>query len=113
MLAQATLVAVLADMRHRPPFHCFQRSVYHEHQVHLTVVILLKGAVSNMPLISSQYSAIVKSKINSIEIGAIGFSTQRSVTVPVDKNGKMTSWQDARTTAEVAEMKQLIAPNLS
>lgn len=46
------------------------------------------------------------------EIAAIGFSTQRSVTVPVKENGAkvrpMLSWQDARTGAEVGDMLKLI-----
>jgi xylulokinase len=57
-------------------------------------------------------AAIAKSGVPPQEIGAIGFSTQRSVTVPVDKAGTpvcpMLSWQDARTTAEVTEMTQRI-----
>jgi len=48
------------------------------------------------------------------QIAAIGFSTQRSVTVPVDRNGRLVrpilSWQDARTDAEVSEMAKLIDP---
>lgn len=51
---------------------------------------------------------IVKAAVDPKEIGAVGFSTQRSVTVPVDKDGKairpMISWQDARTGEEVADM---------
>src|SRR5215471_1789003 len=57
-------------------------------------------------------AAVAKSGVSPQEIGAIGFSTQRSVTIPVDKAGKpvrpMISWQDARTTAEVAEMARRI-----
>jgi xylulokinase len=57
-------------------------------------------------------ATIAKSGINSKEIASIGFSTQRSVTVPVDKDGHkvrpMISWQDARTGAEVADMGKLI-----
>lgn len=53
-------------------------------------------------------------KINPKEIAAIGFSTQRSVTVPIYKDGSkvrpMLSWQDARTGAEVADMSKLIDP---
>jgi xylulokinase len=59
-------------------------------------------------------AAIAKSGVNPKEIASIGFSTQRSVTTPVDKEGKpvrpMIGWQDARTGAEVAEMIQLIDP---
>jgi len=57
-------------------------------------------------------AAIAKSGINPKEIASIGFSTQRSVTVPVYENGSkvrpMISWQDARTGAEVADMSKLI-----
>lgn len=46
------------------------------------------------------------------DILSIGLSTQRSVTCPVDADGKpvrdMISWQDARTGAEVEDMRQLI-----
>jgi sugar (pentulose or hexulose) kinase len=56
--------------------------------------------------------AIAKSGVNPKEIAAIGFSTQRSVTVPVYADGSkvrpMLSWQDARTGAEVADMLKLI-----
>ncbi len=59
-------------------------------------------------------AAIAKSGVNPKEIASIGFSTQRSVTTPVDKAGQpvrpMIGWQDARTGAEVAEMCQLIDP---
>ena len=57
-------------------------------------------------------AAVTKSAVAPTEIGAIGFATQRSVTIPVDKAGKpvrpMMSWQDVRTTAEVAAMTQRI-----
>ena len=33
-------------------------------------------------------AAVAKSGVDPKEIGAIGFSTQRSVTIPVDKAGK-------------------------
>ncbi len=53
-------------------------------------------------------ATITKSGINPKEIASVGFSTQRSVTVPIDKDGNkirpMLSWQDARTGAEVADM---------
>lgn len=55
---------------------------------------------------------LAKSGIDPKEIGSVGFSTQRSVTVPVDREGRkirpMLSWQDARTGAEVADMLQRI-----
>jgi xylulokinase len=57
-------------------------------------------------------AAIAKSGVDPKEIAAVGFSTQRSVTTPVDKDGKMVgpmlSWQDARTGEEVADMMKLI-----
>ena len=44
-------------------------------------------------------AAVAKSGVAPKEIAAVGFSTQRSVTIPVDKAGKpvrpMISWQDA------------------
>ena len=50
--------------------------------------------------------------IDPTEIASIGFSTQRSVTGPVDAAGQpvrpMISWQDARTGREVEEMGKLI-----
>ena len=56
--------------------------------------------------------AIAESGIEPGEIGSVGFSTQRSVTCPVGKQGEpirpMISWQDARTGAEVEEMGRLI-----
>lgn len=56
--------------------------------------------------------AIAESGIDPKEIASVGFSTQRSVTCPVDKDGKpirpMISWQDARTGAEVEDMSTLI-----
>lgn len=52
------------------------------------------------------------SNIPANEIASIGFSTQRSVTVPVNREGRkvrpMLSWQDARTGSEVADMAKLI-----
>jgi xylulokinase len=57
-------------------------------------------------------TTILKSGIDPKEIASIGFSTQRSVTVPVYPDGRkvrpMISWQDARTGAEVADMANLI-----
>lgn len=56
--------------------------------------------------------AITKAGIPAEEIASVGFSTQRSVTIPVDRDGKavrpMLSWQDARTGAEVQDMLKLI-----
>ena len=58
--------------------------------------------------------ATSKSGIDPKEIASIGFSTQRSVTVPVTKDGScirpMLSWQDARTGEEVADISKLIDP---
>ncbi len=52
--------------------------------------------------------AIAKNGIDPAEIASIGFSTQRSVTCPLDANGKpvrpMISWQDARTGKQVEQM---------
>jgi len=57
-------------------------------------------------------ATIAKSGVEPKEIVSVGFSTQRSVKVPVDKDGKivrpMISWQDARTAAEVADMQKMI-----
>jgi len=57
-------------------------------------------------------NAITKSGVDPKEIASIGFSTQRSVTVPLYEDGSkvrpMISWQDARTGAEVADMLKLI-----
>lgn len=58
-------------------------------------------------------NTIKKSGIDPFEIASIGFSTQRSVTCPIDKDGNpvrnMISWQDARTGAEVEQMRQKIS----
>ena len=57
-------------------------------------------------------NAIKKSGVDPKEIASVGFSTQRSVTVPIYKDGRkvrpVISWQDARTGAEVADMAKLI-----
>jgi xylulokinase len=57
-------------------------------------------------------ATIAKSGVDPKEIASIGFSTQRSVTVPVHEDGSkvrpMISWQDARTGAEVADMLEQI-----
>lgn len=59
-------------------------------------------------------AAVADSGIKPEAIASIGFSTQRSVTGPVDGDGKpvrpMISWQDARTADEVAEIARLIDP---
>jgi xylulokinase len=57
-------------------------------------------------------ATIAKSGLRPEQIAAVGFSTQRSVTVPVREDGRKVrlalSWQDSRTGAEVADMAQLI-----
>ena len=57
-------------------------------------------------------ATVAKSGIRPAQIAAVGFSTQRSVTVPVYKDGSKVrlalSWQDSRTGAEVADMLKLI-----
>jgi len=57
-------------------------------------------------------ATVAKSGIQPEQVAAIGFSTQRSVTVPVYKDGSKVrlalSWQDSRTGAEVADMLKLI-----
>ncbi len=57
-------------------------------------------------------AVIAESGIDPADIASIGFSTQRSVTGPVDAEGNpvrpMISWQDARTGTEVEQMCGLI-----
>ena len=57
-------------------------------------------------------TSIAASGVRPDDIAAIGFSSQRSVTCPVDREGSlvrpMISWQDARTSAEVEDMQGLI-----
>lgn len=57
-------------------------------------------------------ATITASGIDAKEIASIGFSTQRSVTVPNYEDGSkvrpMIGWQDARTANEVADMLKLI-----
>ena len=57
-------------------------------------------------------ATVAKSGIRPEQVAAVGFSTQRSVTVPVYKDGSKVrlalSWQDSRTGAEVADMLKLI-----
>ncbi len=57
-------------------------------------------------------ATVAKAGIKAEEIASIGFSTQRSVTVPVYEDGRkvrhMISWQDARTSAELEDMLKLI-----
>ena len=56
--------------------------------------------------------AIGQSGVPPAEIASIGFSTQRSVTCAVDDRGNplrhLISWQDARTGAQVEQLRQLI-----
>lgn len=57
-------------------------------------------------------AAVAGSGVDAAEIASIGFSAQRSVTCAVDRSGNpvraMISWQDARTTAEVQQMRQIV-----
>lgn len=57
-------------------------------------------------------AALASSGISPRDIAAIGFSAQRSVTCAVDRQGRavrpMFSWQDARTAAEVEDLRQLV-----
>jgi xylulokinase len=56
--------------------------------------------------------AAVGAGIDPHEIASIGFSAQRSVTCAVDRAGRpvrpMFSWQDARTAAEVEDLRRLV-----
>jgi len=58
-------------------------------------------------------SAIDRSGIDPHRIASIGFSAQRSVACPVAVDGTpvrpMFSWQDARTTEEVDELRRVIS----
>ncbi len=58
--------------------------------------------------------AVSQSKVSPAEIASVGFSAQRSVTIPVDKDGKvlrpMISWQDARTSSQVEAIAKKISP---
>lgn len=57
-------------------------------------------------------AAIASAGIPPHDIASIGFSAQRSVTCAVDRQGRlvrpMFSWQDARTAAEVEDLRQLV-----
>ena len=59
-------------------------------------------------------ATVAKSGVRPDQIAAVGFSTQRSVTVPVYEDGRKVrlalSWQDSRTGAEVADMARVIDP---
>lgn len=58
-------------------------------------------------------AAIEQSGVDPQRIASIGFSAQRSVACPVTGDGRpvrpMFSWQDARTAAEVEELRQIIS----
>jgi xylulokinase len=58
-------------------------------------------------------AAIEQSGLDPQRIASIGFSAQRSVACPVTGDGRpvrpMFSWQDARTAAEVEELRQIIS----
>jgi xylulokinase len=57
-------------------------------------------------------AAVTASGLNPRDIAAIGFSAQRSTTTAVDRCGRplrpMFSWQDARTAAEVEQLRGLV-----
>lgn len=57
-------------------------------------------------------AAVSASGVKPEQIMSIGFSTQRSVTCPLDKDGQpvcnIISWQDARAGAEVEDMRKII-----
>jgi len=57
-------------------------------------------------------AAVAQSQLDPRAIAAIGFSAQRSVTCPVDRDGRpvrpMFSWQDARTGTEVEDLRKLV-----
>jgi len=59
--------------------------------------------------------AVACAGIDARDVAAIGFSAQRSVTCAVDRAGRMLrpmfSWQDARTGAEVEELRALVDPD--
>lgn len=59
-------------------------------------------------------AAVANAAVDPARILAVAFSTQRSVTCPVDKLGRavrpMISWQDARTGAQVEQMRALVDP---
>jgi sugar (pentulose or hexulose) kinase len=58
--------------------------------------------------------AVAKSKVNPAEIASLGFSTQRSCAIFVDREGRllrpMISWQDSRCNEEVLEISSKIPP---
>lgn len=57
-------------------------------------------------------AAVEQSGVEPREIAAVGFSAQRSVTCPIDERGipvrRLISWQDARTAAQVEQLRQLV-----
>jgi xylulokinase len=59
-------------------------------------------------------ATVRSSGLDPARIRAVAFSTQRSVTCPVDQQGRpvrpMISWQDARTGAQVERMRALVDP---
>jgi len=60
-------------------------------------------------------AAVNQARIDPARILAVAFSTQRSVTCPIDPAGRpvrpMISWQDARTDAQVEQMRALVDPD--
>jgi xylulokinase len=63
----------------------------------------------------SAQSVLEISGINPSQICAVSLSAQRSCTIFVDRNGRairpMISWQDARTTAELQDIAEIISPD--
>lgn len=57
--------------------------------------------------------AVTRSGIDPKEVSGISFSTQRCCTICIDREGKlvrpMISWQDNRTSAELAEIRDAIS----
>ena len=70
------------------------------------------GAVLIAKTMEACRAAIAASGINAREIASVGFSAQRSVTCPLARDGTlvrpMFSWQDARTGAEVEDLRRLV-----
>ena len=60
-------------------------------------------------------AAVAQAGVSAQEIASVGFSTQGSVTGPVDRQGQLLrplfSWQDTRTGQEIGDLGRLIAPD--
>jgi len=65
--------------------------------------------------LESAAEAIEKSDIDASHICAVSLSAQRSCTIFVDREGKavrpMISWQDARSTAELEDIRAMLSPD--